>query len=242
MSATRGGTLSGTLPRCLVARGGTASLTPNQWLTWHPDVNRAPAELPAEWVLRALQTADLDDPVWLLTMLDVRGMVWSPQTRLRNPAETPEELGAPILPPRDDLHATVHLSDVHVLLVALRAAGAQWLAHVRTGAALPESFWWLLHAGTSQFSAVTVYRNDRLEGDLFEAGCWQLFLITRDKTPVKRCQNEPCGRVFYRQDSISRYGGHAPGRTKYCSVQCREAQKKRAYRRQRTNSAKCLVK
>jgi hypothetical protein len=225
------GTSSGTLPPCIVARGGRVSLTPNRWLSWHPDSDVKAERLPPEWVLRQLQTVDLDDPLWLLTVLDLRGMVWSPAERLRNPAETPEELAPAVRPRKDDLYATVHLGDVHALLTALRDAGAQWLAHVRDETPLPASFDWLLHVGTSQFSHVLVDRSDQLEGDLFEAGCWQLYGITRDTAPVKRCQNERCGRVYYRQDHRTRYGQSLATGTKYCSTQCREAQKKRVQRR-----------
>jgi len=225
------GTLSRTLPPCLVARGGHVTLTPNQWLTWHPNRTIEPEELPTEWVLRQLQTATLDDPLQLRMMLNVRGMIWSPAERLRNPEITPEELAPAVRPPKDDLHATVHLRDAYTLLSALRDAGAQWIAHARDGVPLPGSFEWLLHVGTSQFSHILVDRSDRLEGDLFEAGCWQLYGLTRDKAPVKHCQNERCGRLFYRQDTVTRYRENWSTGTKYCSVQCREAQTKRVKRR-----------
>lgn len=230
------GTSLGTLPPCLVARGGRVSLTPNQWLSWHPDPALQAVPLPAEWVIRQLQTVDLDDPLWLMTVLDIRGMCWSTVERLRNPAETPEELGAAVRPPRDDLHARVHLSDVHALLAAVRAAGRQWIRHVRDGDLLPSSFDWLLHVGTRQFSYPLVESSDQLEGDLFEAATWQLYSLTRDKAPAKRCQNERCGRVFYRQSSQPRYGQHLTTRVKYCSPQCREAQKKRIARRGTSSS------
>jgi hypothetical protein len=188
-----------------------------------------PTELPAEWVLRQLQTVDLDDPLWLMTVLDMRGMCWSTAERLRNPEETPEELGAALRPRRDDLHARVHLTDAQALLTALRDAGGQWLTHIDTGRPLQGSFWWLLHAGTNQFSHIVVDRADHLEGDLFEAGCWQLYCITRGHAPVKRCSNERCGRLFYRQTPDQRFDT----RVKYCSTQCREAQKKRTQRHRR---------
>lgn len=225
------GTLKGTLPVCLVARGGNVSLTPNQWIKWHPNTLRKPLPLPPEWVLRELQAIDLGDPLLLLTLLNLRGMVWGAAEELRNTAETPAELAAPEHPPEDDPHVTVHLSDAHTLLSALQAAGAQWVAHVRDAEPLPETFWWVLHVGTSEFTHVATTRSDHLEGDLFEAGCWQLFCITQDRATVKRCQNETCGRIFYRQDTITRYEQSWSTGTKYCSTRCREAQKKRTSRR-----------
>lgn len=220
----------GTLPPCLVARGGRVSLTPNKWLTWHPDPTLDPVPLPAEWVIRQLQTIDLDDPLWLMTVLDVRGMCWATVETLRDPAVTPEELGAAVRPACDDMHARVHLSDVHATLAALRAAAGQWLLHARDGTPLPGSFWWLLHAGTRQFTIPVVERSDVLTGDLFEAAAWQLYGLTRDRAPIKRCQNERCGRLFYRQSSDPRYGQYLTTGIKYCSPQCREAQKKRVAR------------
>jgi len=214
-----------------VTRGGHVTLTANQWLTWHPRPALKPEPLPNEWVLRQLQSADLDDPTQLRILLNVRGMTWSTAERLRNPAVTPEELAPYPRPPRDDLYATVHLSDVHILLSALREAGAQWLRWVGDGTSRPASFDWLLHVGTQQFSYPLVERSERLEGDLFEAACWQLYGITREKAPVKRCQNERCGRIYYRQDHQTRYGQNLATGTKYCSTQCREAQKKRVARR-----------
>lgn len=218
---------------CRVIRSGRPTLTPNQWVMWHPAPDRGPLALPHEWVFRGLQDSggDLDDPLWLLAVLDLRGMVWGGLERLRDDETTPAELAYPRLPARDDPDATVHLSVIHAHLTALRAAASLWLAHSSTGTAPPAGFWRLLHAGLREFTPVQLARSPWLDVDLFEAGCWQLFQATQDKAPAKECRNEACGRVFYRKSDPTRYGQHRSTGVGYCTEACRNAQRQRQYRR-----------
>lgn len=218
---------------CRVVRGGRSTLTPNQWVVWHPDPSLGPRELPHEWVFRGLLDSgeDLDDPSWLLAVLDRRGMVWGGLERLRDDETTPAELALPPLPPKDDLAATVHLAVIHAHLTALRDAATGWLAHVADGTPLPEGFWRLLHAGLTEFTPVQMSRAPWLDVDLFEAGCWQLFQATQDKAPAKRCLSETCQRLFYRKSDDTRYGLHRTTGVMYCSEACRNAQRQRSHRR-----------
>lgn len=218
---------------CRVIRSGRPTLTRNQWVVWHPDSGREPRPLPHEWVFRGLLDSadDLDDPLWLLAVLDRRGMVWGGLERLRDDETTPAELAYPQLPPRDNPASRVHLSVVHAHLTVLRDAAGQWLGHAQAGVPLPEEFWRLLHAGLAEFTPVQLARSPWLDVDLFEAGCWQLFQATQDKAPAKQCRNETCRRVFYRKSDPTRYGQHRSVGVGYCTEACRNAQRQRQYRR-----------
>jgi hypothetical protein len=219
---------------CLVARGGTPSLTPTGWLAWHPDPTREAQPLPAEWIFRGLQDADLDDDATLLALLDHRGMVWDRFDEFRDDDATPADLAPhrPTVP--DDPSATVHISDVHGYLTALHGLADHWLAHL-LGHAEPARWDWFTRAlgvGLRPFTPRVAVGATLPEPvvDLYQAGCLQLFNTIADDVPVKRCHNEACGRLFLRKQGGARQGQQWRRGVLYCSDQCQWAQSKRQTR------------
>lgn len=215
----------------MVPADGTVTLTGNGWVAWHPEPRRESRPLPPEWVFRELLAGDLGDPTWLMAVVNQRGMVWGSTRRLRDDDVTPSEAGDAPLPPVDSPLAVTHLTVVRNHLAALAVAAAEWLDRDATGAEVTAAFWRVLDAGTARFTPPRVARSERLDGDLFEAGCWQLFAATVDRVGVKRCRNTGCGRLFYRQDGAARYGQRHSTGVYYCSASCRWSQNKRDYRR-----------
>lgn len=208
-----------------VSRSGTTRLTPNQWLVWRPEPERAAEPLPAEWVFRALRSVDLDDPAWLLAVLDRRGMCWGDLARIRDEDTVPAETGWPALPARDDPGAQIHLAVIREQLLTLRELTAGWLDHAATGGPLPGRWWRLLDRGLRGFTPVALAA-PTLDVDLYEAGCWQLFAATQDLAPLRACGNEPCSQLFYRKDGA----GRRTADVAYCSEACRAAAKQRRHR------------
>lgn len=208
-----------------VQRSGMIRVTPNGWIVWRPEPHRDAEPLPAEWVFRALQDADLDDDTWLLAILDRRGMVWGDLARVRDDETIPAEAPYPRLPARDDPAAQTHLAVVREQLVTLRGLASGWLDHAAWGRPLPAGFWPLLDKALAGFTPVSLAR-PTLDVDLYEAGCWQLFAATQDPAQLRRCGNEPCGRLFYRKGGV----GQRTADVAYCSEACRSAAKQRRHR------------
>jgi HNH endonuclease len=219
---------------CEVDRRARVWLTPNGWLRWALDDTRKPAALPEEWVFRGLQDADLDDEAWLLAVLDRRGMIWQPFSRMAE-ANTSLTGYAPIdLPQVDDPAATMHIADIRAYLVLLRDMAAGCLQGQLGGVVLDG-----LQPGMHPFGLLREVQNAAAGHpaytpalvDLYEAGCAQVFMAINENAPAKRCANETCGRVFYRKVAETRYGQRRKHGVKYCSGACQSAQQQRARRR-----------
>lgn len=219
-----------------MARGYTR-LTPNEWIVWRPGpVVLRP--LPAEWIWRDLRDADLTDPAMVLTILDRQGMIWGRYEDLRDDDEVPAELPYPARPPKDDLHAYSHLTDVVAYLSTLRRIADEWALCVEYERPLPAGFRYALRVGLRPFTAwltVAAALDAATSGpvvDLYEAGCWQLAQAILDRPRVRRCQNVTCGRVFFQHVPVSERPW-STDRVKYCSDSCRAAQNQRDYRHRR---------
>lgn len=61
--------------------------------------------------------------------------------------------------------------------------------------------------------------------------CLELFNHIADNAAYKVCANEPCGRLFVRQEGGARHGQHRTVGLKYCTPKCARAQAAREYRR-----------
>lgn len=231
---TRPQNLVTALPGCVVGRGGHVTLTPAGWLAWHPTPNQPPAPLPAEWIFRGLQDTDLDQDMSLLAVLNEHGMVWDRFDGFRDDTHTPAQLAPhrPTLP--DDPAATVHISDAHGYLTALRDLAAQWMSHREHGTELTPWFHRARRYGLRPFPVDCLLDSDPPVVDLYQAGCLQLLTAMVDHAPLRRCRNETCRRPFWRKTSNTQYGQHWVTGVLYCSEQCKNAQNQRAYRRRRT--------
>jgi hypothetical protein len=225
----------------LVQRGRTR-LTPNEWIAWRPDPTRPPVPLAAEWIWRGLRDLDLRDPAQVLTVLDRHGMIWGRYEDLRDDAETPAERGYPTRPPIDDTAATIHLMDAGMYLETLRRIAEQWAYSAEHGQELPADFWYALGLGMRPFTllldvkAAVIPATSPLVVDLYEAGCWQLARTILKRPQVRRCHNETCGRVFFQRLPASDRAWSPSARVLYCSDDCADAQRQRAYRRRQQDT------
>lgn len=68
--------------------------------------------------------------------------------------------------------------------------------------------------------------------------CMELFNHIVEQAEYKFCANEPCNRLFVRQEGRALHGQHRMTGTKYCSSGCARAQAQRAYRRRRQQHVK----
>jgi hypothetical protein len=210
-----------------VGRSGTITLTPNGWLMWHPEPQRAALPLPPEWVFRAWSDVNLDDDASILAVLSLRGMVWGGIERVVDDETWPSGQ-ALALPPVDSTFGVVnHIAVVREHLVTLRDLSQRWLDTAVRGAdhvGLPDPFWRMLGKGLTSFTPVTLARDPNPLVDLYEAGCWQLYMAITDGATPKRCLG--CGRVFYRKDGTSRRTVDV----RYCTERCRGTARMRRYR------------
>lgn len=74
------------------------------------------------------------------------------------------------------------------------------------------------------------------EPTLFVALIVQLFNHIVEGAQYHRCQNETCGRLFYRQQGRSAHGQHRTIDVQYCTSKCAKAQAQREYRRRQRST------
>ncbi len=78
---------------------------------------------------------------------------------------------------------------------------------------------------------------DNSDPPLYDICCLELFNHISERVPYRRCQNEPCGRLFVRQSGRALHGQHRSRGVIYCSSSCARAQAQRAHRRRAKRSS-----
>ena len=81
----------------------------------------------------------------------------------------------------------------------------------------------------------------RWQPTLFAALCLQLANHIAEGAVYRRCANERCGRLFFRQVGSAAKNRHRVSGVKYCSTGCAQAQAQREYRRNKTNRGRIEV-
>ncbi len=72
--------------------------------------------------------------------------------------------------------------------------------------------------------------------DVWEVCCLELFNHIVEGARYRTCANEPCSRLFVRQEGRALHGQHRTRGVKYCSSECARAQAQRDYRRRKRDS------
>jgi hypothetical protein len=76
-----------------------------------------------------------------------------------------------------------------------------------------------------------------LETDLYSAACAQVFNLMVEGQTARRCENEPCGRIFVHQLGRAEHRQHW-NNPRYCTKECAHAEASRQYRRRKAAQTK----
>jgi hypothetical protein len=212
-----------------------------------------PRELPAEWVLRQLVKADLDNDGEIIAMMEELGPVME---GFPAPGRIPYERRS-VLGWRDP-----KIEDVRWALRALRAlvgvwreatfdrpVAAAWAAEGFVNTAeeaedVEAAAWWhfagALNTGLKPFQSRVEYVLD-IGGrevpfgypsiDLYSAACRQIFNLLAENDTARLCENETCSVVFVHQLGGSQYGQYHKTGLRFCSPACARMETQRQYRR-----------
>jgi hypothetical protein len=215
-------------------------------------------ELPAEWVLRQLGDADLDDDMVVTTLLNEYGKIRGPYIV---PGWLPDDARAKVGYDRDeyewwDPEDGTTIEDARWYLKSARVLAVIWARATRDEDPVtawadegfnddvvdgydPEALHWtafatLLNDGLAPYGA---HVEAGLVGGggavgLYSAACLQVFNLMVEGQTARRCENEPCGQIFVHQLGRAEHRQHW-NNPRYCTKECAHAEASRQYRRRK---------
>lgn len=217
--------------------------------------------VPDELVLREFMDVDWGDAAEAASFSSSYGLLPTSDWRfLEFPLDGPEadlvrdELAAYFPkeppPPSRFMRRVFHIREVRYYAAILRSLVLTWEARLSgsLGGDDPELVLageddrrgWLnfmedLNAGLSPFQVrLSVGAGESASHpSLYPVLCLQLWNLIAEDAALRRCANERCGRLFFRQRGRAQHGQYHSTSVIYCSKSCARSQAQRQYRRRK---------
>ena len=200
-------------------------------------------ELPDEWYLRELVDLDASDMDAVVAFTAQWGLLSEPgQAMLPHVDRAREQRQPPdrFIPTVEKVHID-EIAEMRRRIIDITKTWASYSGEAEVRGADVLDLQRCLNDGLAVFQANVDFFAHQEDSPMptprtpsaYQAACLQLFNHIAEGARLKRCENGPCGRLFYRQRSQSEHSQQRM-ESKYCTPECGQAERQRRYRRNKT--------